>query len=170
MLRPSVPIPTASNATVHRPGDPSERIARETQIAADAELAARMEEEVAVYVDNANEDEGDGSTESRQVAPVVESRVETLKEYIPSNAQASSSRDVLTLYSLSVLWAFGQIDSALLRSNVRDSVHYALAGVGISASNLRYVAVSFKKGRRKDKVVAYINHMDGRNGLSSLSS
>ena len=56
-----------------------------------------MEQEAAVYVDNANEDEGDGSTESGQVAPVVESRVKISKDYFPSNAQASSSRDVLAL-------------------------------------------------------------------------
>ena len=97
VLRPSVPKPTASNATVHCPRDPSERIAKETQIAADAELAARIEQEATVYVDNANEDEGDGSTESRQVAPVVESRVKISKDYFPFIAQASLSRDVLAL-------------------------------------------------------------------------
>ena len=31
------------------------------------------------------------------------------------------------------------MDSALVRSNVQRSVHFALAGAGISASNLRYV-------------------------------
>ena len=105
VLRPSVPKPTASNATVHRPGDSSERIARETQIAADAELAAQMEQEAAVYVDNANEDEGDGSTESGQVAPVVESRVKTLKDYFPS-MHKHHRPGMSWHYSLSVLWAF----------------------------------------------------------------
>ena len=57
------------------------------------------------------------------------------------------------------------IDSDLVRSNVKNSVHSALAGAGISASNLRYVEASSKKGRRKDKEIAYINYMDGHNGV-----
>ena len=52
-----------------------------------------------------------------------------------------------------------------MRSNVQDLVHFAPAGAGISASNLRYVEVSSKKGRRKAKETAYINYMDGHNGV-----
>ena len=57
------------------------------------------------------------------------------------------------------------IDSDLLRSNVEDSVQSALAGAGISVSNLRYVEVTSKGGRRKDKETAYNNYIDGRNGV-----
>ena len=57
------------------------------------------------------------------------------------------------------------IDSALVRSNVQNSVHFALAGAGISACNLRYLEVSSKKGRAKEQETAYINYMDGRNGV-----
>ena len=52
-----------------------------------------------------------------------------------------------------------------MRSNVARSVHLALAGAGISASNLRYVEASSRKGRRKDKQIAYINYVDGHNGV-----
>ena len=48
---------------------------------------------------------------------------------------------------------------------MQDSVHFALAGAGISASNLRYVEVFSKKGRRKGKETAFINYMDGHNGV-----
>ena len=48
--------------------DPSESIAREAQIEADTELAARMEQE-----DTANENEGDGLTKTEQVTLIVES-------------------------------------------------------------------------------------------------
>ena len=57
------------------------------------------------------------------------------------------------------------IDSALMRSNTQNSVHFALAGAGISASNLRYLEVSSRKGRAKEKETAYINYMDGHNGV-----
>ena len=57
------------------------------------------------------------------------------------------------------------LDSDLVRSNVQDTVHRALAGAGISASNLRYVEVSSRKGRRRDKETAYINYIDGHNGV-----
>lgn len=57
------------------------------------------------------------------------------------------------------------IDSALVRSNVQRSVHFNLAGAGISARNLRYVDVSSKGGRRKGKEKAYINYINGRNGV-----
>ena len=57
------------------------------------------------------------------------------------------------------------IDSAPVRSNVEATVHYALAGAGISASNLRYVEVSSKKGKRKGKPTAHINYVDGHNGV-----
>ena len=57
------------------------------------------------------------------------------------------------------------IDSDLLRANVEGSVQSSLAGAGISVSNLRYVEVTSKGGRRKDKETAYNNHIDGRNGV-----
>ena len=56
------------------------------------------------------------------------------------------------------------IDSALVRSNVQDTVHFALAAAGISAGNLQYVEVTSKRGRRKGQETAYINYMDGHNG------
>ena len=65
--------------------DPSERVAREAQIEADAELAARMEQEDDDYVDDAGADESDESTEGTMV---VESVKKTPKDYFPSNEQA----------------------------------------------------------------------------------
>ena len=53
----------------------------------------------------------------------------------------------------------------LIKSNVSNTVHDALAGAGISASNLRYVQVYSGKGRLGDKEPAYINYLDGHNGV-----
>lgn len=57
------------------------------------------------------------------------------------------------------------VDSAPVRSGVEDTVHCALAGAGISASNLSYVDVYSRKGKRKGKAAAHINYVDGHNGV-----
>ncbi|KAK0508625.1 hypothetical protein JMJ35_008901 [Cladonia borealis] len=80
-------------------------------------------------------------------------QVDNLSSHIASKSKITAFREQHLL------------DSALVRSNVQDSVHFALTGAGISASNLRYVEVSSKKGRRKGKETAYINYMDGHNGV-----
>ena len=67
--------------------DRSETIARGAQIEADAELAARMEQE-----DIANKNEGDELTKGDQVSLIVESSKRILNDYFPSNTQALSSR------------------------------------------------------------------------------
>ncbi|KAL9038650.1 MAG: hypothetical protein Q9214_005195, partial [Letrouitia sp. 1 TL-2023] len=54
---------------------------------------------------------------------------------------------------------------APVKNGVETSVHKALAGTGISASDLRYVDVFSKGGSRKGKQAAYINYIDSKNGV-----